>query len=258
MAALNLVELCAPRHTYVVGGGSVNAAGPGVRLTVGPCAGGSYADAQLDDYHADGSMCWRPPLRLDVRARFSHGADALRGTAGFGFWNDPLGMTGRRRLRLPQAVWFFFGGPATNIALKQGVRGNGWKAATLDANRALVAALLPGAPVAALMMRSAWWYRRLWPPAERLLGVGEAELRVDIERWQDYTLEWRRESITFAVDGVTVLATRHAPRGPLGLVVWIDNQYMVATPQGRFSQGVEQLAGEQWLEAAALAVTPLA
>lgn len=254
MEALRLEQLSAPSNQFLVGGGSVSATGPGVRLTVGPCTTGSYTDAQLDDYHADGAMRWGPPLRLAVRARFSHGADELRGTAGFGFWNDPLGMTGR--LRLPQAAWFFFGGPATNMPLKQGVQGNGWKAATLDANRALLAALLPGAPVAALLMRSAWWYRRLWPLAERLLGANEELLRVGMDNWHDYALEWRPEGVRFAVDGATVLATRRAPRGPLGLVAWIDNQFMVATPQGRFRQGAEQ-TGEQWLDVAALEVTPM-
>ena len=60
--------------------------------------------------------------------------------------------------------------------------------------------------------------------------------------------------MTFAVDGDVVLVTRQAPRGPLGLVIWIDNQYMVATPQGRFAQGVVAL-DEQWLELAALELT---
>ena len=48
-----------------------------------------------------GELRWRPPLRLQVEARSSHGVGELRGTAGFGFWNDPLAMTGVRRPALP-------------------------------------------------------------------------------------------------------------------------------------------------------------
>ena len=258
MKVLDLEQLVNVRNTYSVGGGAVTASDAGVRLTVGPTAGDGYANAQLDDYHSDGQMRRRSPLRLTVRARFSHEAGSLRGTAGFGFWNDPLGMTGRRRLRLPQAAWFFFGGPDTDMPWRHGVKGNGWKAATVDAGGsqlgALVPLLLPGAPVAALAMRSWWVYRRLWPPLERLLGVDEAEVTVNMGEWHDYALEWRHDRVTFAIDGQRVLVTKRAPRGPMGLVIWIDNQYMVATPQGRFAHGVVKV-DEQWLELAALELT---
>ena len=251
---LSLAHVDLSQHVYTVGGGAVGMNAAGVRLTVGPTADGSYSDAQLDDYHHDGVMRWRPPLRLTVRARFSHGAGSLRGTAGFGLWNDPVGMTGRRRWRLPQAAWFFFGGPDCDMPWRLGVQGHGWKAATVDAGRPLVPVLLPGAPIAALAMRWRWVYRRLWPPLERLLGIDEALLTAELREWHDYTLDWQPDRVTFTVDGETVLATRSAPRGPLGLVVWIDNQYMIATPQGHFAQGTVDV-GEQWLELAALELT---
>jgi hypothetical protein len=54
------------------------------------------------------------------------------------------------------------------------------------------------------------------------------------------------------VDGDLLLQTPHSPRGPLGFVCWLDNQYMVATPRGRFAAGVLSTAGEQWLEVAEL------
>jgi hypothetical protein len=256
MESLNLQQLVVPSGTYVVGGGGVSAApGGAVRLAVGPVTDDRYADAQLDDYHVDGRMRWRPPLRLTVRARFSHKQARLAGTAGFGFWNDPFGMTGRARLRLPQVIWFFFGGQKTDLPLRRGVSGNGWKAATLDASRPITATLLPAAPVAALLMRSEWAYRRLWPAAERLLRVDEAKLDTAMDAWHNYTLEWRRDGAVFRVDGAPLLATRRSPRGPLGLVVWIDNQYMVVRPQGRFRHGTVAI-DRQWLEVATLDVRP--
>jgi hypothetical protein len=38
------------------------------------------------------------------------------------------------------------------------------------------------------------------------------------------------------------------PRGPLGLVLWIDNQYAIASRAGRFGFGLCEVKEEQWLE----------
>ena len=62
---------------------------------------------------------------------------------------------------------------------------------------------------------------------------------------------------SFWVDGAPVLTTLAAPRGPLGFVCWLDNQYLILTPRGRFRAGVLPVAQEQWLEVADLAIEPL-
>jgi hypothetical protein len=54
------------------------------------------------------------------------------------------------------------------------------------------------------------------------------------------------------VDEVDVLDTRASPRGPLGLVIWIDNQYAAFTPQGRLAWGVLPDERPAWLEVEAL------
>jgi hypothetical protein len=230
-----------------VGSGRVVAGSEGWRLTIGPESGRSYANAQLDDYHHDHAWRWQPPLRLTVMARFSHAAAELRGTAGFGFWNDPVGMTLHGRLRPPQTAWFFFGAPPTNLPFANGVPGWGWKAATLDASRlrSLGATLLvPVAWAAAQWPRTHHW---LWPKLQRLWQIGEQPLDVDLREWHEYTLVWQRQRLEFRVDSQVALVTPYAPRGPLGLVVWIDNQYMIATPQGHFGAGCVA-TGEQWVE----------
>ena len=51
----------------------------------------------------------------------------LRGTAGFGFWNYPLSLTGAV-LRPPDAIWFFGASQPSNMALVPGMPGWGWKA----------------------------------------------------------------------------------------------------------------------------------
>ena len=63
-----------------------------------------------------------------------------------------------------------------------------------------------------------------------------------------YTLEWRTN--VGAISrwmGRTCLITPHAPRGPLGFIAWIDNQYAVVTPQGRFGFGLVATTERQWL-----------
>jgi hypothetical protein len=54
---------------------------------------------------------------MTVRACFSHPAGTLRGTAGFGFWNDPFLMTGARLPALPRAIWFFYASAPSEMKL---------------------------------------------------------------------------------------------------------------------------------------------
>jgi hypothetical protein len=247
------MEQTAWRHT-VIGPAAIQAASDGLCLTALPTPAGVYSDAQISDT-AEDHFPWRPPLRLTVRARAEPGGDHLRGTAGFGFWNHPF-MPGRVRLRLPQAVWFFFSAPPSNMALALDVPGPGWKAATFDAQRALFLALLPAALPGMLLMRVPALYRRLWPLGQRALGVSEHQLPVDLlAETHTYTLDWRPGSAVFAVDGVVVHRAAYAPRRPLGFIAWIDNQYAVVTPQGHFGFGLVPLISAQslWLESVQIA-----
>lgn len=256
---------------YRVGSGNVAAREDNVYLSLGENDGSIYGDAQLDDYHDDGVLRWRPPVRMQIRARFSHDEASLRGTAGFGYWNDPFGMTQQSekqralprawvpwlrmpRLRMPQAVWFFFAAPPSNMPLALDVAGVGWKAATLDGSSWLAKVLLPFAPLGMLLCRWGWAYRHLWPVAQHVLKLDEALLPVEMNTWHEYALEWTEQGSHFYVDGEEIFSTPHAPRGPLGLVIWIDNQMMVATPQGVIRSGIV-VTDEQWLEIASLRVT---
>jgi len=225
-------------------------------------AGGaeSYHDAQISDavQPRGDRLRWRPPLRLTVRAWASAPQAGLTGTAGFGFWNEPFVPVGHLRLRLPRAIWFFFGAPPHNMALARGVAGHGWKAATLDAGRPLGMALLPFAPVGFLLMRIPALYRRLWPVAQRAIGVSEALLPADLDAPHRYSLDWREDGATFHVDGQVVHEAPVAPRGPLGFIAWMDNQHAIVTPQGRIRFGVTPVAREQWLALDEVAIEPLA
>lgn len=228
------------------GSGRVERVPSGVRLIRSSARSGEYSNAQLGD--PPGALRWRPPLTLEVRARFSHPVSRLRGTAGFGFWNAALAPN-LRSLRLPRAAWFFFGGPPHDVPLAYRVPGHGFKAATLDARRLPFLLLLPAAPLGFLLMRVPPVYRRLWPVAQRAIGAAEAALdRLDLTVARTYTIRWEPQRVTFAVDGEPVLVTPAAPRGPLAFVAWIDNAYAIATPQGRFALGTIDEPEPQWLE----------
>jgi hypothetical protein len=68
--------------------------------------------------------------------------------------------------------------------------------------------------------------------------------------WHRYELCWQATGSTFLVDGQTVFRTPHAPRGPLGFVTWLDNQYMVVGINGRLRWGTIATTETQWLELA--------
>ncbi|MGH2487309.1 MAG: hypothetical protein ACRDHE_14975, partial [Ktedonobacterales bacterium] len=144
--------------TTTPGGGVITVENSRLRLALPATARGTYSNAQIDDYTGPRAARypWRPPLRLEVRARASHPASppepplpsrqefgspfpsvreggrgvrsdqgdaylhsSLRGTAGFGFWNYPLTRAGGVP-RLPNAVWFFAASPPSNMALVPG------------------------------------------------------------------------------------------------------------------------------------------
>lgn len=233
--------------------------GDTLRLVLPPTPAG-YADAQVDDYgwRARRVYPWRPGVRLEVTARFSDSAENLRGTAGFGFWNAPFGDPTTRWPALPQAAWFFFGSPPTDLPLAPAGPGQGWFAATLDAAAPAALALLPVSPLLALAQQWSPTRRRLWPWLQRRLGIHFQLLPGDMRAWHTYTLAWKPQSCRFLVDGETILTTDGAPRGPLGFVAWLDNQYLAVTPRGQMRSGVLATKHFQWLEISHLHIGRLA
>ncbi len=229
-----------------------------LHFVVGSIACGHYSNAQIDDYAGKPRrhFLWRPPLRLVVRARFSHPAGELRGTAGFGFWNDPFLMTGHCLPALPRAIWFFYASLPSDMKLDLNALGCGWKAATIDALRPAALLLAPVALPVVLLMNIRRVYRALWPPIQRAIHVSEAALEASMTEWHVYVIEWGRCHSHFFVDGELVAGPISSPRGPLGFVMWLDNQYMVATPQGRLGWGVLEVAERQWMEVEEFTIEP--
>lgn len=240
-----------------IGDGSLVIADSTLRMHMPLARQGQYTDAQIDDYagRVRADFPWTPPVRMEVRSRSSHraatsslGAEAsmLHGTAGFGFWNYPFSIRGDI-LMLPEAIWFFYASPPSNMALVPDMPGFGWKAQVVHSMRA--EALLSVLPTA----MSAGWARLTghtqlaarW--LQRLSGANEAVLSVDMTAWHTYALEWHRNEAIFWVDQKEVLRVSQPPTRPLGFVAWLDNQYAIATPRGVLRFGTVA-SGSQWLD----------
>ena len=241
------------RHLQI-NGGQVEAGSP-LRLFLPPVAA-RYANAQIDDYggRKRRKYSWQRGVDLSLQARFSHEAHELVGTAGFGFWNAPFGDPTVPWPALPQAVWFFFGSPPNDLPLAPNEPGCGWFASTLDATTGRALVMAPLAPLVLLLNRITAVRRRLWPMIQQRLGMSFVPITQTMTAWHEYRLLWQSEGCAFFVDGEAVLQTAHSPRGPLGFVCWIDNQYMVVQADGRFNWGTLPTIHNQWLEIKKLAI----
>ena len=238
-----------------LGGGQVryDAALGHARLSLPPTPARQYANAQLDDYHTFSGA--RPrrlpftsaaPLRLSLHARASHREPV--GTLGFGFWNEPFSVTGSV-LSTPNVIWFFYASAPSDMALVAGVPGHGWKAATLNTGRLPGLLLAPAALAAIGLTRVPGLGRPIMRLARRFVKAHEALLdTVALDIWHKYELEWSMGYARFSVDGVERLRSPAPSAGPLGFVIWIDNQYAIASESGQFGFGIRPLSEPQWLE----------
>ena len=224
---------------------SVNSIKNGWRLKIPAGDSSSYRFAQLDDYF--GLARHRFPhhsLSLGLRARVSSGS--IPGTWGFGLWNDPFGMSlgfGGNRFQLPalpNAAWFFHASKDNHLSFGEDKPAQGFLAQAFRAPR--FHPLLIPAGLAFLISRKT---------ARKMLGRVIAEdgvaLSADVTEWHRYRLEWGATRSAFWVDNVLVFESPVSPRPPLGVVIWIDNQFASFTPDGRIASGL--LPGnEEWLE----------
>jgi len=239
-------------HVTQQGGGELSRRMKSLHLSLPPAEESSaprpYTNAQITDYDpALRNFVWRPPLHMRLTAFFSQPASQMVGTAGFGFWNFPYGI-GAKGLLLPQALWFFFGAPPSNMPLAQGVPGTGWKAATFDARNWRFLALTPTAPLAFPLMRLPAARNLLWPIGQGAIGVHETLLDPETMMQEAvYELEWLPHRAIFRVDGQVVQDVAVNIRQPLGFIVWIDNRWAVVTPWGHFASGTSAPARGQVL-----------
>ncbi len=226
---------------------------PGIgRLVIDGARAGELSDAEIDDHRTAPrwNLHWTPPLELVVRARFSHTAGQLFGTAGFGFWNDPFDWIGNVESP-PNALWFFYASPHSDMAFVRDLAGNGWKAAFLNGGRAnrLVMA------VGNFLFRLPGMSKLVFAAAEKRIGAVEKLLDVDMTRWHDYRIEWQRERAIFSVDDQEVFRAENPPTVPLGFVAWVDNNATTMGPGKDFDFKRIDVSHRQWMELACVKIT---
>lgn len=217
------------------------------RLWIPAGSAEQYRLAQLDDYAKTprSQFPLQPPRSLSLSARAS--STSIPGTWGFGFWNYPFGMslgfggTGWRLPTLPNAVWFFSASQENYLSFKEGKPAHGFLAQVFRSptfHPWLIAAGLA-------LPFSRKWTRRLM---SKVIDEDGKSLNVDVSQWHRYNLHWRTDRVTFAVDDTTLFESSVSPRSPLGLVIWIDNQYAAFTPEGKIGFGVLANPEPAWLE----------
>jgi hypothetical protein len=214
----------------------------------------SYRNAQLDDYSKlpRNQYSHRPStlFRMDLRARIS--TPSAAGTWGFGLWNEPFGLSlglGGNPFQLPalpNAAWFFYASPPNYLSFKSPSTGNrggvasGFMAQTFRSPK--FHPLLFPAGLALPFSRK--MTRKL---LSKVIDEDSSALSVDPTQWHSYRLEWSPQGVAWDVDETRVFESPISPNPPLGIVIWIDNQYAAFTPEGRIAFGVLE-NGEEWLE----------
>ena len=223
------------------------------RLTIPAGGMKEYRLAQLDDYlfRSRRKFLWQPPLSVNLEARLS--TQELFGTWGFGLWNDPfsanlgLGGMARRLPALPDTAWFFFASPPNYLALQDHHPAQGMLAATFSAPRLPFWFLALGVPFVPFLAVP-FIARGLRRVARILVKESARKLELDLTIWHSYRLAWLPDEVQFSVDGTSAFTTSISPVGPLGLVLWIDNQYAAFTPDGRFKTGTLASQEPAWME----------
>ena len=233
------------------------------RLSIPAGRADTYRLAQLDDYANIKRSIFplRPPVRLSLSAKVS--SKSIPGTWGFGLWNDPFGLSlgfGGNPFRLPtlpNAVWFFGASEESYLSFKYRSNGgldtgkeglhltrtavNGFLAQAFRSPRFHPLLILAG--LAFPFSHKAT--RRLMA---KVIGEDGVRLGLDVTQWHSYQLDWRKDRVSFEVDDVLLFESRVSPNPPLGLVIWIDNQYAAFTPEGKIGFGVLENPEPAWLE----------
>lgn len=211
-----------------------------------------YRLAQLDDYAqlARNKLPLQSPVEMTLSARAS--SNSISGTWGFGLWNDPFGLAlgfGGYPIRLPalpNAVWFFGASEESYLSFREAGRDELAPTSGFLAQTFRAPIFHPSLLLAAIAFP---FSRRM---TRRILGqiIADDGFRVslDVTQWHRYKLDWREERVSFEVDDVQVFESEVSPHPPLGLVIWIDNQFAAFTPEGKIGFGVLENPEAAWLE----------
>ena len=251
-------------------GASVEKISNGWRLGIQKGDSSGYRDAQLDDYSQLSRHRFpHQSLSLSLCAKVS--SISLAGTWGFGLWNDPFGLSlgfGGSPFRLPalpNAVWFFYASPQNYLSFTDDKPAQGFLAQTFRSPKFHPLLFLAGLALPFSRKKTRKILSKvihedgisLWSPTaccrdiqEHPQGTRAPTLQsqnVDVTQWHSYRLEWEAKRTAWYVDDVLVFESPISPKPPLGVIIWIDNQYAAFTPEGKIAFGTLE-GEEEWLE----------
>jgi len=205
-----------------------------------------YRVAQLSDYPQlkRSKFPHRPNISLSLSARISN--RSIPGTWGFGLWNDPFGFslgyggTPFRLPSLPNAVWFFGASQENHLSFSD-KPGNGFLAQSFHSPFFHVILFAAGIalPFSRILVRKIM---------SKVVRDTSYAVGIDPTEWHKYKIEWSAKRVLFEVDDAQVFESFIIPNPPLGLVIWIDNQYAKFTPEGKVGFGVLENTKSDWLE----------
>jgi hypothetical protein len=226
-------------------GASVASTERGWRLGIQKGDSSGYRDAQLDDYsQLPRHQFPHRSLSLSLRAKIS--SISAAGTWGFGLWNDPFGLSlgfGGSPFRLPalpNAAWFFYASPQNYLSFTDDKPAQGFLAQTFRSPKFHPLLILAGLALPFSRKVS----RKI---LSKVIDEDSSAVSVDVTQWHRYRLEWEAKRVLFYVDDALVFESLVSPHPPLGVIIWIDNQYAAFTPEGKIAAGVLE-GEEEWLE----------
>ncbi len=235
------------------GAGLDKSEGQGWRLCIPAGPAKKYRLAQVDNYNSLPRTRFphHPPLTMSLQGCVSSAYH--QGTWGVGLWNDPFAMSllaggGNLLLpALPQAAWFFYASPQCYLSIRDDLPASGLMAATF---RSQTPRFTAGLKLLPCIVSFPWCAarRKLRRQLRTLVLQDGSTLHIDPCQWHTYTITWEVEKVTFQVDSETVLETGIAPSAPLGMVIWIDNQYAAWHPDGRLNYGFLPNPEPAWME----------
>jgi hypothetical protein len=228
----------------------------------------AYRFAQIDDYFGLARKKFpHQYLTLSLRARTS--AFPLSGTWGFGLWNDPFGMSlgfGGNKFRLPtlpNAAWFFGASKENYLSFQYDYPANGFIAQSFRSPKFHPYLILAGIAFPFRKIQTRRYLSEVIVEDSFLLESDSllpemqeqapALQQVDPTQWHSYQIEWSPKRVVWKVDNIEVFESSVSPNPPLGLVIWIDNQFASFTPDGKLAFGVLENE-EAWLEIADLVI----
>lgn len=248
-----------PRHTKNAGVEEISRESSHYLLSIPSGNAKQYRLAQLDDYTKLSRKRFPVhfPVRLSLSARTSH--NSIPGTWGFGLWNDPFGLSlgfggsAWRLPALPNAVWFFGASQESYLSFQSPrpsatsrVAANGFLAQSFRSPRFHPLLILAGMA----LPFSRKMTRRLLGKIidEDAIELRQTEQLLNTTDWHSYRLDWRESGVYFHVDEALVFESPVSPHAPLGVVIWIDNQFAAFTPEGKIGFGVLENPEPVWLE----------